>query len=151
MKADFINPFIQGSQSILRSVCNLETSLGKVCLKNKPYTGEVFVAIDIIGDSQGKVIYSMTNDTACSVASMMMMGMPVPALDDMSKSALCELSNMISGNVATIFSGIGKKIDIKSPCFNDNSDFISYDKILSVPLNINNSGDFEINIWIDGE
>ena len=36
------------------------------------------------------------------MASKMMMGMPVTALDDMSISAISELGNMIMGNAATI-------------------------------------------------
>ena len=44
-----------------------------------------------------------------------MMGMPVEALDDMASSALCELSNMIMGSTATLFSTQKIVMDITPP------------------------------------
>ncbi len=52
---------------------------------------------------RGQVILTMETETACYIASKMMMGMPVPELNDMAKSAVSEMSNMILGNAATIF------------------------------------------------
>lgn len=149
MKAEFINPFIQGAESILSTVCFENLTLGKVYLKSKPYPNATFIEIEIIGALTGKVFYSMSEDTACSIASKMMMGMPVNEIDDMSQSALCELSNMISGNVATIFSNLGKIIDIKPPLFNNNSSRIEFEKLLCVPLTLSNGKQFEINLWLE--
>ena len=42
----------------------------------------------------------------------MMMGMPVTELDEMSQSALSELSNMLTASAATSFSNLGITIDI---------------------------------------
>ena len=50
-----------------------------------------------------------------SIASKMMMGMPVDTLDDMASSALCELSNMIMGSTATLFSTEKIAMDITPP------------------------------------
>lgn len=148
MKAEYINPFIQGAQNVLVSVCNENAHLGKVYIKNKPYNESVFVAINIIGELKGKVLFSMDEKTACSIASKMMMNMPVAQLDDMSKSALCELSNMISGHVATIFSSLGKNVDIETPNFFTTSEVIDNEKLLCVPLSLSSGENFEINVWV---
>jgi chemotaxis protein CheX len=54
-------------------------------------------------------------DVAKSIASGMMMGMPVNEIDEMAKSALSELGNMIMGNSATLLFNQGIKIDITPP------------------------------------
>jgi len=149
MKAEFVNPFIQGAESIFSTVCFENLKLGKIYLKSKPYQNSTFISIKIFGQLSGEVFYSMDEETACTIASKMMMGMPVTKLDEMSQSALCELSNMISGNVATIFSNLGKLIDIKPPQFSKSSSIISQEKLLCVPLTLSNGKKFEINIWLE--
>lgn len=147
MDAEFINFFIQGSESVLSSVCCEETSRGNIFLNTQPYQREINIAVEIIGDLQGVVIYSMTLPTACSIASKMMMGFPVEQIDEMSQSALCELSNMISGNVATCFSGAKKIIDIKPPIFNNPSVGAGVEKFLCIPINMSGGNVLEINIF----
>ena len=94
----------------------------------------------------------MSEADACYVASLMMMGMPVAALDDMSQSAVSELTNIISGNVATLFFSKGMKIDISPPRFKINaalSDFNyagTLDKVVCVPLLFASGNVFEVDI-----
>ena len=57
----------------------------------------------------------MDIENAKIIASKMMFGMPIAELDEMACSALNELSNMIMGNTATVFSTQGKLIDITPP------------------------------------
>lgn len=52
---------------------------------------------------------------ACQIASLMMGGMPIPTLDEMAKSAVAELCNMILGNAGIFLSQIGTKIDVTPP------------------------------------
>lgn len=148
MRVEHINPFIQGTESVLKTVCGAETKLGKIYKKSEIAPGTYSVSIEIVGELRGFVYYSMDNATACAIASKMLMGMPVAALDDMSKSALCELSNMISGNVATIFSGMSLAVDIKPPIFNDGSAPSPSYGFIAIPINIDNSYVIEINIFI---
>ena len=61
------------------------------------------------------VLLVMSIDNAKTVASKMMFGMPITELDEMSTSALSELSNMIMGNTATLFSTQSIRIDITPP------------------------------------
>lgn len=149
MKAEFVNPFIQSAENILKTTIGETTSLGKVSLKNAPFPNACNISIEIIGALKGIVYYSMDTATACSIASKMMMGMPVESLDDMSKSALCELSNIISGSVSTAFSNMGFLTDIKPPIFNNDFASAKEEKLLSVPINLSDNKVFEINIWLD--
>ena len=64
---------------------------------------------------KGQAVLTMELDHAKDIASKMMFGMPIAELDEMACSALNELSNMIMGNTATIFSTQGKIIDITPP------------------------------------
>ena len=146
MRVEHINPFIQGTESVLKTVCSANTKLGKIYKKSAIPAGTYSISIELVGELKGFVYYSMDEATACAIASKMMMGMPVPALDDMSKSALCELSNMISGNVATIFSGMNLAVDIKPPIFSDGASASPAGEFIAIPINIDDSFVLEINI-----
>lgn len=147
MNAEFINFFIQGAETVLSSVCFEQPSRGDISLNTNPHNKDISIAVEIIGELKGITVYTMDMNTACSMASKMMMGMPVEQIDDMSKSALCELANMISGNVATCFSGAGKSIDIKPPIFNDSNIGKDFDKFLCIPINMSNGSVLDINIF----
>lgn len=111
-----INPFLQSSISIVESVTQIKMTVGKpektdFYLKEKTYA----IQVGVVGAMKGQVILAMLDDSAKDIASKMMFGMPVNELDEMSSSALNELSNMIMGNTATIFSTLGILIDITPP------------------------------------
>nr|WP_317356886.1 chemotaxis protein CheX [uncultured Tyzzerella sp.] len=149
MNVEVINPFIQGTKQVLTSVCNVESKMGKVCVKNKPFEDKLNITIGIFGDIKGKVNYSFDLNVALFIASKMMF-MEVTALDDISKSAICELSNMISGAIATVFSNSGKFVDITTPVLDDNFSKCDVEKFISIPLELEPGKIFEINVWIEG-
>ncbi len=111
-----INPFLQSCISIVESVTQVKMVVGKP-ERTDFYLREMTYAIQVgvIGELKGQVILAMGESNAKDVASRMMYGMPVNELDEMSSSALNELSNMIMGNTATIFSTLGIIIDITPP------------------------------------
>ena len=156
MDASKINPFVQGAQRVFDSVCGETPTLGKVYLKSKPYKAStVSVSIAIVGAFEGEVVYCMEEPMGCYIASKMMFGMPVPNLqDEMARSAVAEIANIISGNVATIFSGKETIVDIKPPQLRikaDHGDFAMVDKvarIVSVPLHFKSGDVFEVDVMI---
>lgn len=153
MKAEFINQFMQGAQNVLSMICNEQTSLGKVYVKAAPYTDDMSIAVGLTGNLKGEIVYTMKHSMACYLASKMMMGMPVSEIDDMARSALSELANMISGTSATLFSGLGIITDITPPKFIDGAaalnSSVASNKLMVIPLIFKNSEVFEINVWID--
>jgi len=139
VNVDMINPFIGAAQSVLKDMAQISTKMGKPYLKNPEYEGNMItVIVGITGEMRGQVILSLTEEVACQIASHMMMGMPVPELNDMAKSAVSELCNMILGNAATIFSTKGISVDITPPnlVMGSNLSFsVSDAKTICVPLN----------------
>jgi chemotaxis protein CheX len=80
-----------------------------------------------------------------------MFGMEVLALDEMSKSAIAELGNMIMGNVSTEFYNEGIKIDITPPTVLVGSDInISTKGIqtVCVPIEIENGTKIEVDVAV---
>lgn len=116
MNVENINVFILAGKSVLKQACGIDASVGKPYLKKSTFGGDaVSLFIGITGDLKGQVILNMSSNVAKQVASALMGGFPVVELDEMSKSAVSELGNMILGNSATNFSQMGVKIDITPP------------------------------------
>ncbi|QUH29683.1 chemotaxis protein CheX [Vallitalea guaymasensis] len=152
INVEYINPFIGAAQKILKDVCQLETKLQKPYLKDAEYEGDLLaVIIGVTGNIKGQVILSLNISTACNIASKMMMGMPVEELNNMAKSAISELSNMILGNAATALSQKGLTVDITPPSIclgKDMNIMVNHSKNICVPLKFSDDSLFEINISI---
>jgi chemotaxis protein CheX len=155
MNVAYVNPFVQGAQSVLSTLCAETPALGQVHVKPAPYAAsQVSVSVAIFGAFSGEVVYNMEESAACYIASKMMMGMPVPALDAMSQSALQELANMISGNVATLFSGKDIIVDIKPPVFRQGATGADFPvaektaKVVCVPLKFAEGHVFAVDVMI---
>lgn len=150
MNAKYINPFIEASRTVIKTVANIDVSLGKIYLKTSPYSSETIVIIvGLMGHLQGQVIFSMDKSVGFKIASAMMMGMTVKELDEMSKSAIAESANMILGNAATILYSEGVKIEITPPSLmmGDNIQISTPKmKTLCVPLNLSSGGTIELDI-----
>ncbi len=111
-----INPFLQSTMSVFESVTQLKLSVGKPSLADFSFGQPTYtITVGIVGQMKGQAVLAMDIEHAKEIASKMMFGMPVAELDEMACSALNELSNMIMGNTATLFSTQGKLIDITPP------------------------------------
>lgn len=116
ISVNHINPFLSSAQQILAQVCSIQTNVGQLSKENMCIDGEsVFIMLGITGEMTGQVCIVFDLAVAKDVASRMMMGMPVAEIDDMAKSALSELGNMIMGNAATLLSNNDFRIDITPP------------------------------------
>lgn len=116
VSAEHINPFLLSAGQILEQVCGIQTTVGPVSKDNIGIDGEpLFIMLGVTGELTGQVCIVFDTEVAKDVASKMMMGMPVAEIDDMAKSALSELGNMIMGNAATLLSNTNLMIDITPP------------------------------------
>ncbi len=153
MNIEYINPFIEASQTVLKQVANVDAKLGKVFLKSAPYMGEsILIIVGITGKIRGQAIFTMNKNVAFKVASAMMYGMPVDELNEISKSALSELTNMILGNTATILynKGIGIEITPPSLLFGENLQITpSKMKTICIPLYLSDDEILEIDISVE--
>lgn len=116
MNVEYINPFTQATFDVLTMLGSFDPKLGKPSVKGDSLISVgVVIVVGVIGEVKGQVVYSFTEETAKRIASTMMMGMPVDTFDEMAKSAVSELTNMISGNASTGIAAKGFNIDIAPP------------------------------------
>ena len=153
MNVEYINPFIEACRVVLKQVLQVEAELGKIYVKSSPYVGEaVVIIVGLTGDLKGQAVLSQNRETACEIASIMMGGMEVSELNDISRSAVSELSNMILGTAASLLSQKKITIDITPPTMlTGESVTISSDKMTTVCVPItwhNGSRAIEVDISV---
>ncbi len=116
MRAEIVNSFIAAALKVINSFAAAPFSVGKPFVRKGAFsTREIVIILGITGEIKGQATFSLEVETAKTLASQMMMGMPVAEIDDMAKSALSELGNMIMGNSATLLFNNGIKTDITPP------------------------------------
>ena len=90
----YINPFLQATISILEMLGMPGGKVGKPGIGDLTFDEDTFlIQVGVTGAMRGQVFFKMTDNSSKSIASTMMMGMPVNELDDMACSALGELGN----------------------------------------------------------
>lgn len=138
MDVNHINPFVESFISIMPQIGFTNVKKGELSLKSKDLTcSGVVMIVGMVGEIKGNVAYSLTVESAKQIASKMMMGMPVTEFGEMEKSALSELSNMLTANAITLFSATGVLIDISTPTLLEGENIslnIGPDQILCIEL-----------------
>ena len=116
MDVKYVNPFLESFISVMPQLGYTNVQKGNLSVKEQELTNTgVSIIIGIVGKVRGNVVYNLNTQSAINIASTMMMGMPIEELDDMSKSALSELANMLTASAATGFYDLGLPIDISTP------------------------------------
>lgn len=151
MKAEYINPFIKASVDILTQMTQAQFQVGKPALKGSPCsTHNIVILIGITGDIKGQAMLSFDESVALHIVSRMMGGMEITTLDEIGKSALSELGNMILGNSATLLFNAGVQVDITPPTLMmGNNLSISTDQMQTICVPIETEGKkIELNIFV---
>ena len=119
MNIEYINPFIEAALSVIEMSANITMERTGMSQKTSPIaTHDETVILGIAGDISGQVIYSFESRVALEIAEKMIftmsgMEMKFTELDDMAKSAISEIGNMISGSAVSKMPG--KSVDITPP------------------------------------
>ena len=153
VNVEHINPFLMASTKILKEMCYIEAAMGKPYIKNPAFFEDtLIILIGFTGEMRGQAMIAFENSVACDIASKMIM-MPITEMDELAKSAISELGNMIMGNTATIFSTKGIAIDITPPTVANGSMSFSttYGSNFCVPLTYDDNKTIEIHIAIKGD
>ena len=130
-----INPFLQSSISVIEMTTQVKLAVGKPGLSELNFPGKAFLLqVGVTGELKGQVLMAMSEESARFFAEKMMMGMQMDELNDMAVSALCELSNMVMGNTATIFASKGVSMDITIATRGENLTMRSDIQALRVPM-----------------
>ncbi len=117
MKKQFADMFVTAGKNIMEQVVGLSMDI-KSSFSIGGLPGEntkVSIYIGVTGEFEGHTMIHMEEAMALRIASNMMGGMPVAELDEITKSAVAELGNMILGNTANLLYNKGIKIDITPP------------------------------------
>lgn len=153
MDVKYVNPFVEAFVNVMPMLGFQDVKKGNLSLKGKELNSSgVLIIVGIVGSVRGNVVYSFSMEDAKKIASTMMMGMPVSELDDMSKSALSELTNMLTANAATSFSNMDMMIDISTPTLLHGTNVsvkMSSEQVLCIQL-IANDIPIDVNISFEG-
>mgnify|MGYP003512149845 CR=1 FL=1 len=116
MDLNNISPFIKTVYDVMPQLGFENITSTDIETVNKKITASgVMLTVGVVGELRGNIVYIMDKASSMKTASKMMMGMPVDTFDEMAKSAVSELSNMISGNASTAIAAKGFVIDIAPP------------------------------------
>jgi len=147
-----INPFIDALESVMNQFGITGIKKGNLYNKESMHVdADITSFIGFVGDIRGNISYSMSKETGKKIVSAMMMGMPVDEMDEMARSAIGELSNMITGNASTIFSLSGIFVDITPPSIVFGQDiFFIISSVQTTAIDLDTpAGKIEINIAIE--
>lgn len=116
MDVKIVSPFIEAVAEVLPQLGfqTIEKKGLDVKSSSIPSLG-VIALIGVAGSVKGNVMYNLDVEGAKKIASTMMMGAPVPELDDMAQSAISELANMLCANASIKLSNMGINTDISTP------------------------------------
>ena len=151
MDVNYINPILSSFTNVLPQLGLSNVQKKGISLKGKFIESPgVVIIVGIVGDIKGNVIYGITIDDAKKIASAMMMGMPVNEFDELAQSAISELTNMLTANVATNFSNDNIIINISTPTlihgkFTANA---IADKVVCIEMDVNGMT-IEVNISME--
>ena len=152
MDVKILLPFVEAIANVMPQLGFQSVSKsGLKMTKGIVNTQGVIVNIGLIGMLSGNVIYNISYDSAKSVASQMMMGMPVPEFDAMAQSAVSELGNMLAANAAIALEGMGVQIDISPPTLIVGESFNASDpnaQNIVVEMKVDGKISIEVNMLI---
>jgi len=147
-----INVFIEAFSNVMAQIGFSEIKKGNLSVKGRELRASgITVVVGIVGQIKGNIIYVIDIESAKKIASMMMMGMPVEQIDDISRSALSELTNMITANATICASKNGVSLDISTPTLfqGDNMAIqLTHKETVTLPL-FADGNLIEINISLD--
>lgn len=154
MKAEYINPFITSLTEVLEQyVPDIEIERGELDVLDQPTeTLGTMTLVGLSGDLEGRVLYIMNRPVAVAIAEFMN-GEDFPGLNEMVRSTIQELCNIVSGNAATKLRETvdDKTVDLTPPSMVIGADTEISDsingKLLEVPLETN-YGDILVNLAV---
>ncbi len=107
MKAEFINPFLEATISVLKAMAFLDPIPGKPYLKKGgSASGDISGIVGITGEAEGSLCLSFSKACILFIISQML-GEEQKEINEEVKDAVGELTNMISGDSRRRFQEMG--------------------------------------------
>ena len=115
MNVKFLNPFVDAAAEVLNAEAKVNISKGTLTLqKSALTTDEVTVLINLIGQVQGVVLFGLSQNMGMGLVSKMM-EQTFNNFDDLAKSGVAEVGNVISGRATVLLSEAGYQSTISPP------------------------------------
>ena len=97
MDVRFINPFLEGTISVIKTMAFLDPVAGKPYLKNDPLAkGDISGIIGLTGKVKGSLALSFSESCIVKIVSNML-GEEITCINSEIKDAVGEITNMVSG------------------------------------------------------
>lgn len=151
MQARMINPFLESAHIVLQQMINVSPTRGDLSIKDVEFLHQyIWIKIGMKGNVNGDVVFGLHENVALKIISAMMGGVEVIQIDEIGRSAISELGNMISGNASTLLSNQGLVVDITPPIVLDAQHTNDYQNVraIVVPLNLGEIGSFDMQVII---
>ncbi len=117
MKEQYVNAFLFPAMLVWESELNTDLSfVGATPCSDSETMTDVSALVRVSGDLIGWVSYEFRNEDALRVVSLMLTER-VFELDELGRSALGEMANMITGNAAAALEQAGFTCELKPPEF----------------------------------
>lgn len=115
MNVKFLNPFVVSAHETLSQEMHETVEREDLRLENGPYLTEaVTVILSLIGAVDGTVFFSMSEETAIQMASVLM-GEKFSTFDKLAQSGIAELGNVITGRASMRLAEAGYEANISTP------------------------------------
>jgi chemotaxis protein CheX len=151
MKAEYIKPFLESALIVIEQMVQIRPSTGQLSTKDIKFAdNHVWIQIGLTGHMNGDIVFGLSESVALRMISAMMGGYVITEIDEMGRSAISELGNMISGNATTMLYNQGVHVDITPPKIIETQFTSNYGakRALAVPLIMDGIGEMEIQVLI---
>ncbi|WP_040952511.1 chemotaxis protein CheX [Gorillibacterium massiliense] len=152
MNAGIINQLIHAAKSVLHSLCQEEAAVGEAFGGRSSFPADsMIIVVGIVGDLRGQVYIELPQETAKGIAGTMMRGLIIQEVDDIGKSAVLEMANMIMGNACILLSIRKLDVDITPPAvlMGSHMNITDSQPTLAVPLILEKHGTVIMHIAIE--
>ncbi|MFF2483706.1 chemotaxis protein CheX [Paenibacillus sp. NPDC058071] len=151
MKAEYINPFLESAKIVIEQVIQIRPSTGQLGLKDIKFVQNyIWIQIGINGQMNGDIVFGLSEQVALKIVSAMMGGFTISEMDEIGRSAISELGNMISGNASTMLFNQGIKVDITPPKVVQSAQAAGFtaQQALTIPLIMDGIGELDIQVLV---
>ncbi len=115
MNVRFLNPFLDAAHQVLQAETGLTVSKGQIELEKSALTTEdITVLISLIGEVQGVVLYGLSERTGLEIVARMM-GQQFEVFNDLARSGIAEMGNVITGRASIFLAEGGLEATISPP------------------------------------
>jgi chemotaxis protein CheX len=149
LKAEFINPFLEATTSVLKTMASLEPVSGKPYIKKgSSANGDVSGLVGITGETEGSLCITFSKECILFIIGKML-GEEQKEINNDVKDAVGELTNMISGDSRRRLQELGHTFQGAIPVVVSGEEHevkhISKGPILSIPFSTQ-AGNFVVEV-----